>query len=87
MYVIIKQFDSLSLSLFFLFVLYRPLSPSPFPLLSIRSFDFLFPFRSADLSFLLRGGSVAQWLARWICNSGSSSLSPGFVLGSPEFEP
>ena len=83
MYVIIKQFDSLSLSLFFLFVLYRPLSPSPFPLLSIRSFDFLFPFRSANLSFLLRGGSVAQWLERWICNSGAPSLSPGFVVGIP----
>lgn len=82
MYVIIKQFDSLSL--FCLFVLYRPLSPSsPFPLLSIRSFDFLFPFRSANLSFLLRGGSVAQWLERWICNSGAPSLSPGFVVGSP----
>ena len=60
------------------------LSPaSPFPLLSIRSFDFLFPFRSASLSFLLRGGSVAQWLERWICNSGAPSLSPGFVVGSP----
>ena len=68
---------------FFFLVLHWPLSPSPFPLLSIRSFDFLFPFRSANLSFLLRGGSVAQWLERWICNSCAPSLSPGFVLGSP----
>ena len=82
MYVIIKQFDSLSL-FFCLFVLYRPLSHSPFPLLSIRSFDFLFPFRSANRSFLLRRGSVAQWLERSTCYLGALRLSPGFVLGSP----